>query len=110
MLSELREEFPADDKFQTMKVVVLPGKTDEGGPPTLKEIEQIENRYQLQTEGKAEYYGFDGGTLHQGQREKRLHAGTTNAGRSAIQAHGSCRLQQGGEKEKKRPAGAARLC
>ena len=42
-----------------MKVVILPGKDDEGGPPTLKEIEQIENRYQLQTEGKAEYYGFD---------------------------------------------------
>ena len=58
-LSELREEFPADDNFQTMKVVILPGENHEGGPPTLKEIEQIENRYQLQTEGKAEYYGFD---------------------------------------------------
>ncbi len=58
-LSELREQHPADDRFQTMKVVILPGKDDEGGPPTLKEIEQIENRYQLQTEGKAEYYGFD---------------------------------------------------
>ena len=60
-LSELREQFPADDRFKTMKVVILPGKHDEGGPPTLKEIEQIENRYQLQTEGKAEYYGFDAG-------------------------------------------------
>ena len=58
-LSELRNEFPGEDGFQTMKVVILPGKDDEGGPPTLKEIEQIENRYQLQTEGKAEYYGFD---------------------------------------------------
>ncbi len=58
-LSELRDEFPSDDRFQTMKVVILPGKDDEGGPPTLKEIEQIENRYQLQTEGKAEYHGFD---------------------------------------------------
>ena len=58
-LDELREEFPADDRFRTMKVVILPGEDDEGGPPTLKEIEQIENRYQLQTEGKAEYYGFD---------------------------------------------------
>ena len=27
--------------------------------PTLLEIEQIENRYQLQSEGKAEYYAFD---------------------------------------------------
>ena len=42
-----------------MKVVILPGPDDEGGPPTLKEIEQIENRYQLQRTGKAEYYGFD---------------------------------------------------
>jgi hypothetical protein len=40
-------------------VVILPGKTDPGGPPTLLEIEQIENRYQLQSEGKAEYYAFD---------------------------------------------------
>ena len=58
-LLELRNEFPSDDRFQTMKVVILPGDGDEGGPPTLKEIEQIENRYQLQTEGKAEYHGFD---------------------------------------------------
>ena len=58
-LLELRDEFPSNDRFQTMKVVILPGENDEGGPPTLKEIEQIENRYQLQTEGKAEYHGFD---------------------------------------------------
>lgn len=48
-----------DEQFKWMKVVILPGKDDEGGPPTLKEIEQIENRYQLQSEGKAEYYNFD---------------------------------------------------
>ena len=42
-----------------MRVVILPGKNDEGGPPTYKEIEEIENRYQLQSEGKAEYYNFD---------------------------------------------------
>ncbi len=58
-LDELRGEYPAEDAFQTMKVVILPGSDDEGGPPTLKEIEQIENRYQLQAEGKAEYSGFD---------------------------------------------------
>ena len=58
-LDELRVEYPANDAFQTMKVVILPGSDDEGGPPTIKEIEQIENRYQLQAEGKAEYYGFD---------------------------------------------------
>lgn len=43
----------------TMKVVILPGKNDQGGSPTLLEIEQIENRYQLQSEGKAEYSHFD---------------------------------------------------
>jgi hypothetical protein len=42
-----------------MKVVILPGPSDPGGPPTLIEIEQLENRYQLQSEGKSEYYGFD---------------------------------------------------
>lgn len=47
------------DKFPFMKVAILPGKDDEGGPPTLKEIEQLENRYQLQSTGKAEYYGLD---------------------------------------------------
>ena len=69
-LLELRDEFPADDRFQTMKVVILPGKDNEGGPPTLKEIEQIENRYQLQAEGKAEYYGFDA-ALSIREKEKR---------------------------------------
>jgi hypothetical protein len=42
-----------------MKAVILPGKGEQGGPPTLFEIEQIENRYQLQSDGKSEYYGFD---------------------------------------------------
>ncbi len=48
-----------DDKYRWMKVVILPGKKDPGGPPTLYEIEEVENRYQLQSEGKAEYYNFD---------------------------------------------------
>lgn len=55
----LHQEFPGEDKFSYMKVVILPGPKEEGGLPTLKEIEQIENRYQLQSDGKAEYYGFD---------------------------------------------------
>ncbi len=48
-------------KIETMKVVILPGKNDvgDGGPPTIKEIEQIENRYQLHSDGKAEYTNFD---------------------------------------------------
>jgi hypothetical protein len=50
-----------DLKIETMKVVILPGKDDvgDGGPPTIKEIEQIENRYQLHSDGKAEYTNFD---------------------------------------------------
>ena len=58
-LDELRKQIPENDTFTTMKVVILPGKGDPGGAPTVKEIEQIENRYQLQAEGKAEYYAFD---------------------------------------------------
>ncbi len=59
VLEGLLERFPGDARFKTMKVVVLPGKGDEGGPPTLLEIEEIENRYQLQSEGKADYSAFD---------------------------------------------------
>ncbi len=59
VISDLHDSHPADSRFESMKVVILPGPDDEGGPPTLKEIEQIENRYQLQQTGKAEYYGFD---------------------------------------------------
>lgn len=59
VLEILSEKYPGDQRSTTMKVVILPGKNDEGGPPTLLEIEQIENRYQLQSEAKAEYYAFD---------------------------------------------------
>ncbi len=55
----LRKSSHGDTQFDTMKVVILPGPGDEGGPPTLLEIERLENRYQLQSEGKSEYYGFD---------------------------------------------------
>ena len=58
-LEELRDKYSAEDSFHTMKVVILPDENEEGGPPSLREIEQIENRYQLQTDGKAEYSGFD---------------------------------------------------
>lgn len=54
----LHKDHPGDE-FEVMKVVILPGENDPGGPPTLLEIEKLENRYQLQDEGKAEYYGFD---------------------------------------------------
>lgn len=46
-------------KYEMMKVVILPNEGEPGGQPTIKEIEQIENRYQLQTDGRAEYYKFD---------------------------------------------------
>lgn len=57
VLEMLREEHGS--KFERMAVVILPGKDDPGGPPTIKEIEQIENRYQLQNDGKSEYANFD---------------------------------------------------
>jgi len=59
VMDKLHQEDPSNDNFGYMKVVILPGKDDEGGPPTLLEIEKIENRYQLQSDGKSEYYGFD---------------------------------------------------
>lgn len=59
VLEGLRKEFPQDDRYAFMKCVILPGQDDEGGPPTILDIEKIENRYQLQSDGKSEYYGFD---------------------------------------------------
>ena len=59
VMDRLRVSYPQDERFQFMNVVILPGIGDEGGPPTLLEIEKLENRYQLQSEGKSEYYGFD---------------------------------------------------
>ena len=59
VMEKLLKKHPNNEKYKYMKVVILPGPDDEGGPPTLKEIETIENRYQLQSSGKSEYYGFD---------------------------------------------------
>lgn len=59
VMEKLHKTSHEDDKFGYMKVVILPSKGEEGGPPTLLEIETIENRYQLQSDGKSEYYGFD---------------------------------------------------
>jgi len=55
----LRKKFPGVAAYDYMKVVILPGHGEDGGEPTLIEIEQLENRYQLYRDGKAEYYGFD---------------------------------------------------
>ena len=59
VIEQLRSKYPQEEKFKYMNVVILPGKDDEGGPPTLLDIERIENKYQHQSEGKSEYYGFD---------------------------------------------------
>jgi len=59
VMDDLHKHSPQEEKYQFMKVVILPGFGDEGGPPTLLEMEKLENRYQLQSEGKSEYYGFD---------------------------------------------------
>lgn len=58
-LKALAANDKGNESYKYMKVVILPGPDDEGGPPTLLEIERLENRYQLQSEGKSEYYGFD---------------------------------------------------
>lgn len=59
VVDALAQEAPEEEQYRYMKVVILPGKDDQGGPPTLFEIEKLENRYQLQSDGKSEYYGFD---------------------------------------------------
>ena len=59
VLEKLKDRHKGKPDYETMKVVILPGPGDPGGPPTLLEIERLENRYQLQSEGKSEYYGFD---------------------------------------------------
>ncbi|MFZ2522506.1 MAG: hypothetical protein WAX44_03295 [Minisyncoccia bacterium] len=59
VLEMLWEGSSHDPRFERMKVVILPGKDDPGGTPTNREIEQIENRYQLYKDGKSEYSNFD---------------------------------------------------
>lgn len=59
VMDALHKEHPENPAFAYMKCVILPGKHDEGGAPTLLEIEKLENRYQLQSDGKSEYYRFD---------------------------------------------------
>lgn len=51
----------SDTKYECLNVVILPNEDDTvtGGPPNIKEIAQLENRYQSQVTGKAEYYSFD---------------------------------------------------
>ena len=89
-IERLRKKQPEKETFRFMTVVILPGIGDEGGPPTLVEIEKLENRYQLQREGRSEYYGFDralsirrkvslGLSLEDQVRDDPQHAGESDA-------------------------------
>lgn len=53
-IQKLYEEYH-DGKYKSMLVVILPGHSDEGGAPSYTEIRKLENRYQLQQDGKSEY-------------------------------------------------------
>ena len=50
---ELFQESGQDSKFESMRVVILPERVTE------IDIQKIENRYQLQSEGKSEYHGLN---------------------------------------------------
>ena len=52
-LQKLNEEFP-DEKFKTMKVVILPG-SENAERPTMIDIALLENKFQTYVTGKSEY-------------------------------------------------------
>ena len=90
VIDQLKSDFPQDERYAFMKVVILPGEGEPGGPPSLVEIEKLENRYQLQSDGKAEYYNFDralsikrkielGLSLEEQLRDDPRYAGLTSA-------------------------------
>ena len=90
VIDQLKSDFPENERYAFMKVVILPGEGDPGGPPSLVEIEKLENRYQLQSDGKSEYYGFDralsikrkidlGLSLEEQVRDDPRYAGLTDA-------------------------------
>lgn len=56
---KLLRKYPGDERFKYLEVVILPGHSSEEPSPTFLDIEQLENRYQYQRTGKAEYYNFD---------------------------------------------------
>ncbi|MEM9299574.1 MAG: hypothetical protein AAGA64_14470 [Bacteroidota bacterium] len=58
-LEKLLEQNPGDERYKYLEVIILPGPKDDEPGPTYLEIEQLENRYQYQRTGKAEYYNFD---------------------------------------------------
>ncbi|WP_343606154.1 hypothetical protein [Fluviicola sp.] len=52
-LEELYNENAQDTQYENMRVIILPEDVSE------LEIQQVENRYQLQSEGKSEYQGLN---------------------------------------------------
>jgi hypothetical protein len=61
-----------EDKYRWMKVVKLPDYDEPGGAPTIRQIEQVENRCQLQKDGKSEYYDFDKALSIRQKKEKGM--------------------------------------
>jgi hypothetical protein len=59
VFESLLEKHRGNSKYKYLKVVILPGNNENEPAPTNEEIEQVENRYQFQRIGKAEYYNFD---------------------------------------------------
>lgn len=53
IFEELYKETHSDSKFESMRVVILPTNV------AVFDIKRIENRYQLQDEGKSEYHGLN---------------------------------------------------
>lgn len=59
VLEQLLQLFPGDEKYKYLEVVILPGPKESEPLPTHLDIEQIENRCQMERPTKAEYYNFD---------------------------------------------------
>ena len=43
VIDQLKSDFPENERYAFMKMVILPGEGDPGGPPSLVEIEKLEN-------------------------------------------------------------------
>ncbi|MBL7839365.1 MAG: hypothetical protein JNJ75_04425 [Cyclobacteriaceae bacterium] len=56
---KLLDQYPGDERYKYLEVVILPGPGEDEPPTTLLEIEQLENRLQYHTRGEAVYYNFD---------------------------------------------------
>jgi hypothetical protein len=59
VMDQLHKTYPENDSLAYMKCVILPGKGDPGGPPTLVALELVAILDLLDLKRKSEYYGFD---------------------------------------------------